>query len=67
MSNHRSFERSLEAGRGVKTVLRSVSEESIKAKKRKNKQKKNKREFSLRKEMHFNKIYTKPFVQLWRQ
>ena len=58
MSNQRSFERSLGAGKGVETVSRSVSEESTYAKKK---------EFSLRKEMHFNKIYIKPFAQFRRQ
>ena len=69
MSNHRSFERSLGAGKGVETVSRSVSEESTYAKKKKKKTNKqtNKREFSLRKEMHFHKIYTKPFAQFRRQ
>ena len=42
MSNHRSFEGSLGAGKNVETVSRSVSEESTYAKK---KRKKNKREF----------------------
>ena len=37
MSNHRSFERSLGAGKGVETVSRSVSEESTYAKKKKKK------------------------------
>ena len=68
MSNHRSFERSPGAGKRVETVSRSVSEESTYAKKKKKKNKQtNKREFSLRKEMHFNKIYIKPFAQFRRQ
>ena len=61
MSNHGSFERSLGAGKAVEIGSRSVSEESIKAKKKKKRKKEtNTREFSLRKEMHFYKIYITP-------